>query len=240
MKAPVVLLLMIATLLSTACGPGFRLNELPHEQAKVEDLGGVPAPEPSNEQGSSPLPGDVDTPQTSPSVTNEESPKNSPREQEQEDAQRPRPQSLVEWAKWVIQNESKKVGPACNLFVQRVLQLMGFERKNFLANNFDWYAKDKFSSYQLESFTYDSNLSQLPRLHDYIWSFPEGTGFIMQWKQKSGHGHIAIVERSGETLVIYHAGLNTFNPKAQTIPLERLLHRRKSNYTLNVFSNMKK
>jgi surface antigen len=236
MKAPVVLFLMLFALVSTSCGPGFRLNELPHEQAKVEDLGGVPTPAESDAQGSNPLPGDTDAPKNQPPTPSEDSPKNTP----QEETQRPDPQSLIEMAKWVIQNESKKVGPACNLFVQRVLQLMGFERKNFLANNFDWYAKDKFSSYQLESFSYDSNRSQLPRLHDYIWSFPEGTGFIMQWKQKSGHGHIAIVQRVGETLVIYHAGLNTFNPKAQTIPLERLLHRRRSNYTLNVFSNIKK
>ena len=150
----------------------------------------------------------------------------------------PAKRSLIEIAKWVIQNEARKVGAACNFFIQRIFTLMGFGKADWTANDFAQYVKSNFSHFRQASFYGDRGDLERKRLKEYIWSFPEKTGLIFQWKRESGHGHIAVVQRVDDQLVIYHASLNTFIPKAQRVSLEVLLDASRKN--LNVFSDFKK
>lgn len=152
-----------------------------------------------------------------------------------------RDSSLSLIAKWVINNESKQVGPYCNFFVQRVLQIKGYGLFRWRANEFDEIAPSQFSNYKVESFVSHQDESERVRFKEYIWSYPEKTDFVLQWKRPSKHGHIAILQRIGEKLVIYHASLNSFYPKSQQAKIEVLLSASMgSKYRLNVYSDFKK
>jgi hypothetical protein len=113
--------------------------------------------------------------------------------------------------------EGKKIGAACNFYIERVLEVLGFKTVDFLANDFDVAAKKIFKNYKVAVFT---NATELKR---HLWSYRERTGFICQWERIGAPGHIAIVERVGETLWIYQASLNKYTARVEKTTLEHLL-----------------
>lgn len=141
----------------------------------------------------------------------------------------PQPQAakvsrFIQVAYWVVQNEAKKLGTACNFYVSRVLELSGFSDDSFMANDFDVYAKKNFSHYRLETFDTARKKSEEISLRRYLWSYPERTPFIIQWERGRGrHGHVAIVERIGEQLIIYQASMNKHIPRRDQTTVELLL-----------------
>lgn len=131
---------------------------------------------------------------------------------------------FIKVAFWVVQNEAKKIGTPCNFYVSRVLELSGFSDDGFLANDFDIYARKNFSSYKEEKFAIINVTSERMRLKRYLWSYPSRTPFIIQWERAAPKpGHIAIVERIGEQLVIYQASLNRHIARREQTTIDRLL-----------------
>lgn len=115
-------------------------------------------------------------------------------------------------------NEGKKLGAACNFYIQGVLKNLGFKVVDFLANDFDAAAEKMFKTYRVVTFT---NATELKR---HIWSYRERTGFIFQWERPGGApGHVGIVERIGEKLYIYQASLNRYTARVEVTTLDRLL-----------------
>ncbi len=144
---------------------------------------------------------------------------------------------LMYFAQKIIETEGKKLGTACNFFIHRVLQVAGYKYEVFLANDFDLYAKKNFKTFKAEDFNTDATRTEVSRLKKYIWAYPEGTAFIMQWSRAGVHGHIAFVERIGEHLVIYQSSLGTKTPrKDQTTP--EILLNGYSRRQLTVYSEM--
>lgn len=129
--------------------------------------------------------------------------------------------------------EGKKIGPACNFYVGRVLEVLGFKKVDFLANDFDVAAKKMFKNYKVFTFT---NVTELKR---HLWSYRDRTGFILQWERVGAPGHIAIVERVGETLYIYQASLNKYTARVDKTTLERLLLVN-NNKGVRVYSDLEK
>lgn len=130
-------------------------------------------------------------------------------------------------------NEGKKIGAACNFYLERVLEVMGFKTVDFLANDFDVAAKKMFKSYKVFTFTTQAELKR------HIWSYRERTGFIFQWERVGAPGHVAIVERVGETLYIYQASLNKYTARVEKTTLERLLQVN-NNKGVRVYSDLQK
>lgn len=221
MKARALVFLIALSFLGSGCHskPGFRAHEVPSETAKLTDL-------------SSPV--------YSESAETEEAEENPELNELEAPEDSSQGQSMVEIGYWVIRNEARKVGAACNFFIQRVFALMGFGKSSWLANDFDSYVQKSFASFKKESFRWDSTGAERARLKRYLWSFPEGEGVILQWKRKVGPGHVAIIHRVGNEFVLYHASLKKFIPKAQRANLETLLHRPLVGYSLNVFSDFQK
>lgn len=147
--------------------------------------------------------------------------------------------SLVDVGRWVIMYEARKVGPACNFYIQRVFQLLGFGRGSWLANDFDRYVKDNFKSYTKEAFKINSRVNDQNRLKSYLMKFPEKKGVVLQWERNRGPGHVAILHRIRNEFVIFHASLNKFNAKAQKADIPNILYRSGTDYTLYVYSDMK-
>ncbi len=129
--------------------------------------------------------------------------------------------------------EGKKIGAACNFYLERVLQVMGFKTVDFLANDFDLAAKKMFKSYKVFKFTTSAELKR------HLWSYRERTGFILQWERTGAPGHVAIVERVGETLYIYQASLNKYTARLEKTTLERLL-KVNNNKGVRVYSDLQK
>lgn len=150
------------------------------------------------------------------------------------------PSKFIQIAQWVINNEAKKLGTACNFYVSRVLEIAGYSDDSFKANDFDLYARHNFASYDAKSF--DSNQEEIerPRMRDYIWSLPERTPFIVNWERSSGrHGHIAIIERIGNQLVIFQASMNRHIPQRRQTTIENIVdYSRQAKITL--YSNFRK
>lgn len=131
---------------------------------------------------------------------------------------------FIKVAFWVVQNEAKKIGTPCNFYVSRVLELNGYSDDGFLANDFDIYARNHFSSYKDEKFSTVNQDSERLRLKRYIWSYPARTPFIFQWERQAPKpGHIAIVERVGDQLIIYQASLNKHIARREQTTIDRLL-----------------
>lgn len=117
----------------------------------------------------------------------------------------------------VVNNESHKLGSACNRYLMRVLQIYGFNTGNgFVANDFDLYAKRHFEHYKTKKITSADDLKRL------IDTYSERTAFILQWERSSGHGHVAILERQENNYYIYEASLNRYNPRIKKISLQSL------------------
>lgn len=131
---------------------------------------------------------------------------------------------FIKVAYWVVQNEAKKIGTPCNFYVSRVLELSGYSDDGFLANDFDIYARKHFSTYKDEKFVASNLQSERLRLKRYLWSYPSRTPFIIQWERPAPKpGHIAIVERIGDQLVIYQASLNRHIARREQTTIDRLL-----------------
>ncbi len=134
------------------------------------------------------------------------------------------PSRFIQNAFWVIKNEAKKLGTPCNFFVARVLKLSGFSDDPFLANDFDQYANKNFSFFNVKTFSTQSVAQEKFKLQEYLHSFPDRTSFIIQWEQKRGQaGHIAIVEKIADQLVIYQASFNKFIPRRDQTTSEIIL-----------------
>ncbi|MEZ0390851.1 MAG: hypothetical protein ACAH59_01455 [Pseudobdellovibrionaceae bacterium] len=234
MKAALFVLSFVA-LVITACGKksGFQANSLPTENAALQDIQPTESakePDIKEEENEETLKSENEDAEKS-QIPDFEIPE-IPEYEVQE-------KSLIEMGLWVIEKEARKVGAACNFYVQRVLQLMGFGRSSWKANDFDLYVNQNFSTYKVESFVPSSQGSEKSRLKKYLWSFPEKTGVILQWKRRVGPGHVAILHRQGNQLVIFHASLNRFVAKAQKIDMDVLFYQGGNAYRLNVFSDLK-
>lgn len=147
------------------------------------------------------------------------------------------PSELIKNAQKIMEKEGKKIGTACNLYVRRVLEVTGYAAGFFMANDFDVYAKKNIPHYKSIEFKRDPNGSDKERLQKHIWSYPERTPFILQWKSPRAHGHIALMERIGDKLIIYQASLGRFTARKDQTSITILL----SGYnrrTLTVFSEM--
>ncbi|MBC7420052.1 MAG: CHAP domain-containing protein [Bdellovibrio sp.] len=131
---------------------------------------------------------------------------------------------LILNAQKTIELEARSIGTACNKYVARVLELSGFPKGYFTANDFDSYAKKNISHYKVVDFARDGNGSEEARLKQHIWSYPEKTPFVMQWSRIGGYGHIAIVERIGENLIIYQASLNQYVARKDQTTVHILLN----------------
>lgn len=142
---------------------------------------------------------------------------------------------ILYYAQRVMEKEGRKLGTACNFYVHRVLEASGFEHKIYKANDFYLYPPKYFGHYKEEKFSGNTS-SEIERLRRHIWSYPERTAFIMNWKRSGAHGHIAIIERVGDKLVIYQASLGTMLPRKDQTTVERLLNGNRKNLT--VYSEM--
>lgn len=135
------------------------------------------------------------------------------------------PSRFIKVAFWVIQNEARKIGTPCNFYVSRVLELSGYSNDSFLANDFDIYARKHFSSSKNEIFSSSNIQAERLRLKRHIWSYPTRTPFIFQWERPNPKpGHIAIVERIGDQLVVYQASLNRHIARREQTSIDRLLN----------------
>lgn len=148
-----------------------------------------------------------------------------------------KPSELIKNAQKIMEKEGKRIGTACNLYIRRVLVVSGFAEGFFMANDFDIYAKKSIPHYKTVEFKRDPNGTDKERLQKHIWSYPERTPFILQWKTNAAHGHIALLERIGEKLIIYQASLGRFTARKDQTTIQILL----SGYnrrTLTVYSEM--
>ncbi len=135
-----------------------------------------------------------------------------------------KPGSLLENARRTIELEARAIGTACNKYVMRVLEVSGFSKASFTANTFDLYAKKSLSHYKVIEFDRGAGVSEQDRLHRHLWSYPEKTPFILQWSRTGGYGHIAILERRGDNLVIYQASLRQYIARKDLTTVNTLLN----------------
>lgn len=149
-----------------------------------------------------------------------------------------KPSKFIETTFNVMVKEGKSIGTACNRYLQRVLVRAGFKVGDFVANDFDIYAKTHFKSYKSEDFKIDSTRSDSAELKKYLWSYPERTPFILQWTRPGKYGHVAIIERTGSQLVIYQASKDNYTAKRDKTTTESLL-KSKNRAHLTVYSEFK-
>ncbi len=144
---------------------------------------------------------------------------------------------ILYYAQKVMEKEARKLGTACNFYVHRVLEVAGFVHHIYKANDFYLYPPKYFGHYKEVKFIRDSNAAaEIERLRKHLWSYSERTPFIMNWKRSGTHGHIAIVERVADKLVIYQASLGTKLPRKDQTTVESLLAGNRKNLT--VYSEM--
>lgn len=131
---------------------------------------------------------------------------------------------LIEWAHKTMIEEGQKLGTACNRFVLRVLTKLGFPNISFLANDFDNYAKKYIKNYKTHVFKSANNKAESAELKKIIWSYPERTPFIAQWKRSNNHGHIAVIEKFQDQIIIYQASLNKHTARRSVTTPDQLLN----------------
>ncbi len=139
-------------------------------------------------------------------------------------------------AEWVMVNEGKKIGTPCNMYLRRVLEVSGYPSQSFLATDFDLYAKRNMKQATIVNFLNDGQGSEIERLKRHLWSYPERTPFILQWSRAEVIGHVAILERVDQTLIIYQASLNKYSARKDKTTVSGLLLGR-NRRTLTVYSN---
>ncbi len=145
---------------------------------------------------------------------------------------------FIQYAHEVMIKEGKSLGTPCNYYVQRVLVRAGFPKGDFRANDFDLYAKKNFTFYKAEDFKIDATRSDKDELKKHLWSYPERTPFILQWTRPGHYGHIAILERIGDGLIIYQASIGGHTAQRSQTKIETLLSSRHRAY-LTVYSEFK-
>ncbi len=145
---------------------------------------------------------------------------------------------LLNNAEFVVTKEKNKpkIGDACNYFIQRILQLSGFSDEGFKAGAFDEYANRHFTGYKTAVFAVEPLRKDAKALENYLNSFPESTPFILQWQRKVGIGHIALVTRKKDKLIIYEASLGRFNAEKKLTNARTILSA-SDRYKLTVFVN---
>lgn len=118
-------------------------------------------------------------------------------------------QRILNNTEYVFKNEGHKrgIGNACNFFLQRILERSGFSDDGYMAHEFDRYAKKHFTGVKTAEFRVEPLRKDAKNLEKFLFSFPEGTPFILQWKPVAGHGHLAIVTRKDGKLTVYEATL---------------------------------
>jgi len=134
----------------------------------------------------------------------------------------PEASTFIKNAEWVMVKEGKRIGTACNFYLGRVLEVSGFSGENFRANDFDIYAKRNFAAYTAVDFKNED--SEKLRLKKYIWNYPERTPFILQWSRTGFYGHVAILERMGDKLIIYQASLGQHTARRDQTSVDILLN----------------
>ena len=135
----------------------------------------------------------------------------------------PQASRFVQNAEFIMLTEGKKIGTPCNRYLQRVMQYSSYPLGSYLANDFDLYAKKNLSYAKVVHFANDRNGSEVARLKRHLWSYPERTPFIMQWSRPGETGHLAIVERVSEKLIIYQASLNKYTARKDQTTVSTLL-----------------
>jgi hypothetical protein len=143
---------------------------------------------------------------------------------------------LLKNAEYVVAKEKniRGVGDACNFFLQRVLDLSGFSDQGYLATDFDRYAKSHFRNQKTATFAVEPLRKDAQPLHTFLFSYPEETPFILQWQRKVGRGHLAIVARKGNDLIIYEASLGRFKAEKKRTTAKTILSA-SDRYKLSVY-----
>lgn len=136
----------------------------------------------------------------------------------------PAPSDFIKNAERIMITEGKKIGTPCNFYLRRVLEVSGFPSKPFLANDFDNYATKNFSNYTAIDFKNDRSGSERSRLKKVIWSYPQRTPFIFQWSRSGFYGHVAIVERIGDDLIVYQASIGSHSARRDRTSVDILLN----------------
>lgn len=137
---------------------------------------------------------------------------------------KPKVSQFIKNAELVMVKEGKKIGTPCNFYLMRVLEVSGFSKKSFRANDFDLYAKKYFSHYKDKDFINDKQGSDKAELKRYLWSYPERTPFIMQWSRTGYYGHVAIVERIEDKLIVYQASIHSHTARRDQTSIDLLLN----------------
>ncbi len=148
----------------------------------------------------------------------------------------PQASKFIRNADYIMLTEGEKIGTPCNRYLQRVLQYSGYPPGSYLANDFNIYAAKKIPYAGIAHFVHDRNGSEIERLRRHLWSFPERTPFIMQWSRPGVPGHLAIVERVREKLIIYQASLNKYTARKDQTTVSILLSGY-NRHTLSVYAN---
>lgn len=239
--------LLLTWILLSACQPGTggfksqsRAHEVPitfepYEDESINQPIVEPLNEPLNEPFTEPITDSPPQPELTSQSEKTDTPSNTSSKPGFFESIKNKVYSFIETTDMIMRYEGKKIGTACNHFLQRVLVAMGFPNKSFLANDFDNYAKQHFQKYRAVNFQSDATGSDRARLKQHLWSYPEGTAFILQWSRKNAHGHVAIVERINENLVIYQANLNRYTARKDQTTVDRLLSDR-NRQVLTVYS----
>lgn len=132
---------------------------------------------------------------------------------------------ILKNAEYVVTKEKniRGVGDACNFFLQRILTLSGFSDDGYLASDFDIYAKNHFRNKKTATFKVEPLRRDTKALQAFLESYPDETPFILQWEKKVGHGHLAIVTRKADKLIIYEASLGRFKAEKKLTTARTIL-----------------
>lgn len=128
-------------------------------------------------------------------------------------------------AEYVVTKEKNKrgVGDACNFFLQRILELSGFSDEGYRANTFDQYAKKHFTGYKTAVFKVEPLRKDAKNLELFLYSYPEGTPFILQWQRSQGHGHLALVTIRKNKIILYEASLGRLKAESKQTTARTIL-----------------
>ena len=147
-------------------------------------------------------------------------------------------QRMLNNAEYVVKKERNKagIGDACNFFLQRILELSGFSDDGYIANTFDQYAKKHFTGAKTAQFKVEPLRKDAINLEKFLFSYPEGTPFILNWQKAVGHGHLAIVTRKDNKLIIYEASLGRFKAEKKLTTVRYILSA-SERYKMTVYVN---
>ncbi len=180
----------------------------------------------------------VETKATEPTKANDGQSVEKPNPNSKPASEKKEASKFIQTAFDVMKKEGVSLGTPCNFYLMRVLMRAGFKNEGFRANDFDVYAKKNFKFYKAEDFKIDSTKSDADELKKYLWSFDERTPFILQWTRPGNFGHVAILERIGENLIIYQASIGNHTARRDLTTIEKLLSS-KHRASLTVYSEFR-